>query len=50
MSTEGPAHSPTFEIEARVEGQPPATASGASKRSAEQAAAAVLLARIRGGR
>ena len=50
VSTEGPAHSPTFEIEARVEGQPPATASGASKRAAEQAAAAVLLARIRGDR
>ena len=46
VSTAGPAHSPTFEIEARVEGQPPATASGASKRIAEQAAAAVLLARI----
>jgi ribonuclease-3 len=46
VSTEGPAHSPTFEIEARVEGHPPATASGASKRIAQQAAAALLLARI----
>ena len=48
VSTEGPAHSPTFEIEAIVGDHPPATASGASKRIAEQAAAAVLLARIRG--
>ena len=48
VSTEGPAHSPTFEIEAIVGGHPPATASGASKRIAEQAAATVLLARIGG--
>ena len=48
VSTEGPAHSPTFEIEAIVGDHPPATASGASKRIAEQAAAAVLLARIGG--
>ncbi len=50
VSTEGPAHSPTFEIEVRVEGQPPTTASGGSKRIAEQAAAAVLLACIGGDR
>ncbi len=49
VSTEGPAHSPTFEIEARVEGHPPETASGASKRAAEQAAAAALLARVTDG-
>ena len=48
VSTEGPAHSPTFEIEVRVGGHAPASASGASKRSAEQAAAAVLMARVRG--
>ncbi len=48
VSTEGPAHSPTFEIEAAVGGHPPATANGASKRIAEQAAAAVLLARVGG--
>ena len=48
VSTEGPAHSPTFEIEAIVGDHPPATASGASKRIAEQAAATVLLARIGG--
>ena len=48
VSTEGPAHSPTFEIEVRVEGRTPVSASGASKRTAEQAAAAALLAHIRG--
>ncbi len=44
LSTTGPAHSPEFEIEVRVEGEAPASALGPSKRAAEQAAAARLLA------
>lgn len=39
----GPPHSPTFTVEARVEGLPPARAAGPSKRIAEQAAAGLLL-------
>ena len=46
---EGPAHEPSFTIEVRVEGQRPVQARGASKRVAEQAAAAALLARLSGG-
>ncbi len=45
----GPAHSPTFAVEVSVEDYPPAKASGRSKRAAEQAAAAVLLARVAAG-
>ncbi|MFQ5958137.1 MAG: ribonuclease III [Alphaproteobacteria bacterium] len=45
---EGPPHSPTFTVEVRVESQPPVSATGPSKRAAEQAAAAALLARVVG--
>ena len=43
----GPPHDPVFTVEVRVEGYPPARADGRSKRSAEQAAAALLLDRLR---
>ncbi len=46
----GPPHSPTFAVEARVEGHPPVTGKGRSKRAAEQAAATVLLARVAGAK
>lgn len=43
----GPAHEPEFTIEVRVRGQEPIRALGKSKRVAEQAAAAQLLAAVR---
>lgn len=46
LSTAGPAHEPRFEVEVRVERHGKATGSGRSKRTAEQAAAAAILARI----
>ncbi len=46
VSVEGPPHSPTFAVEARVEGLPAVTAKGPTKRAAEQTAAAALLARL----
>jgi ribonuclease III len=48
VRTEGPPHEPMFAIAVRVEGHPPITATGRSKRAAEQAAAAALLAQLRG--
>lgn len=45
---EGPSHAPTFSIEVTVAGHPSAVGVGASKRVAEQAAAQILLDRIRG--
>jgi ribonuclease III len=42
----GPAHAPHFVIEASVQGLPPETGEGGSKREAEQEAAAKLLARV----
>ncbi len=53
VGREGPAHEPHFTIEVEVggpgQGQEPARGEGRSKRLAEQAAAARLLARLRGG-
>lgn len=49
VGSTGPAHSPTFSVEVSVEGGGPETGSGPSKRAAEQAAAAALLARIEPG-
>jgi ribonuclease-3 len=42
----GPAHEPEFDVEVSVEGVAPATGRGGSKRVAEQAAAAALLAKV----
>lgn len=46
VAREGPSHEPLFTVEVRVEGQSPVTAQGRSKRTAEQAAAESLLARL----
>jgi ribonuclease III len=43
---EGPAHRRIFTVTVRVEGLPPATATGSSKRAAETAAAAFALAAL----
>jgi ribonuclease-3 len=43
---EGPSHAPIFTIEASVQGHEGATASGPSKRQAEQKAAQMLLERL----
>jgi ribonuclease-3 len=45
-SSAGPPHEPVFEVEVVVEGRPPVTGSGRSRRAAEQAAAAALLAEV----
>jgi ribonuclease III len=44
VATEGPAHRRIFTVTVSVDGLPPATASGPSKRAAETAAAAAALA------
>lgn len=46
----GPPHAPTFTIEVVIQGSPPVLAQGASKRSAERAAAEAMLARLDAGR
>jgi ribonuclease-3 len=46
-SMEGPAHQRIFEVEVRFHGVPLATGTGASKRAAEEAAAAEALKQIR---
>ena len=46
---EGPAHRRIFTVTVRVEGLPPATATGSSKRAAETAAAAAALAALDAG-
>ncbi len=47
-AAEGPPHQPVFTVEVTVEGCPPATASGGSKRAAELAAAGALLTALQG--
>ena len=42
----GPDHAPVFEIKVSVEGYPPCTAEGKSRRKAEKDAAAMLLAHL----
>jgi ribonuclease III len=46
----GPAHRPRISVEVRIEGLPPESAEGSSRRVAEQAAAAAMLARVRDSR
>jgi ribonuclease-3 len=46
VQTAGPDHAPEFEVAVVVAGLPPAHATAPSKRAAEQAAAAALLARL----
>ncbi len=46
LESTGPAHAPLFTIEVTVQGQPPCSAQGASKRTAEQAAATELLQKL----
>jgi ribonuclease-3 len=48
ISREGPAHAPHFTVEVRLADGRSAQASAASKRAAEQAAAAVMLADLDG--
>ncbi len=45
LRCEGPDHAPEFEAEVSIAGMPPAQGQGASKRAAEQAAAAAMLQR-----
>lgn len=46
VRTEGPPHEPLFAVELRVKGQPAVTATGRTKRAAEQAAATQLLEQL----
>lgn len=46
VATEGPAHRRQFTVTVDVQGLPPATATGSSKRAAETAAAAAALATL----
>jgi len=47
VSREGPDHAPLFVVEVRVTGQAPVRAEGASKRAAERAAAAAMIAALK---
>jgi ribonuclease-3 len=49
LETKGPAHSPLFVVEVRVEGWAPAGGSGRSKRAAEQEAATALFKGLQSG-
>ena len=48
LGREGPDHKPHFTVEARLQGGPVAQAQAHTKRAAEQAAAAALLAQLEG--
>jgi ribonuclease-3 len=48
LESSGPPHDPVFTVSVTVEGQPSVTATGRSKRAAEQAAATAFMARLRG--
>ncbi len=47
VGKEGPDHAPTFEIKVTVEGYPPWSSKGPSRRKAEKDAAAMLLAHLK---
>ncbi len=47
MGRSGPDHAPAFEIRVTVQGYPPASATGASRRAAEKEAAAILYAHLK---
>jgi ribonuclease-3 len=47
VRTEGPPHEPLFAVEVEVEGRPPVTGAGRTKRAAEQAAATQLLENLK---
>jgi ribonuclease-3 len=47
VERQGPPHAPVFLIEVSIEGLPPSTSTGSSKRAAEQAAAEALLDHVR---
>lgn len=49
VRTEGPPHDPLFAVEVQVQGQPAVTATGRTKRTAEQAAATQLLQNLKAG-
>jgi ribonuclease-3 len=49
VRTEGPPHDPLFAVEVQVQGQPAVTATGRTKRTAEQAAATRLLQNLKAG-
>ncbi len=49
VGQDGPAHNPHFVVAVDVQGYPAEQASGSSKRAAEKAAAAALLARLEAG-
>ena len=46
LSSEGPHHEKTFRVEVSVDGHPPATGSGRSKKEAEMAAAGEILSHL----
>lgn len=48
LDSEGPAHAPVFTVEVKIEGLGSAVAEAGAKRTAEQAAAAMLLDRLEG--
>ena len=47
VARSGPDHSPIFDIEVRIEGFPPITASGASRRQAEKEAARRMIMHVK---
>ena len=49
VRTEGPPHDPLFAVEVEVQGHPAVTATGRTKRTAEQAAASQLLQTLKTG-
>ncbi|HVI88048.1 MAG TPA: ribonuclease III [Dongiaceae bacterium] len=48
LESSGPPHDPVFTVSVTVEGHAPTSASGRSKRAAEQAAASAFMAKLRG--